>query len=846
MKKTMIVATMFCAAAFASASANTIGWWRFNGEGTNVPNVANPGTLDGTIVSVSNDYTNAIAPAEDVSFGNDSSKCPAVTENLQSDAPRVYDPLDGQVYGGGRTLSYKKPFIQGGVMIPYDSALNLNTFTIQAIIRLPKNASSRNTGYGSGMFPIAQFGKDQTEGWMFSVYNGYLYSRFTYKKTDGTTGQQGSTDYGHEYYYTGSGFPSLYDGKWHHVAMVFTTAGVNAVCRMFVDGVQCAENRATNWKEWNYSGNLPLFIGAHPYNYARTFYGDIAEVRITNDSTSKDQNNNFLVPLLDGQGFADDDTALLLTFDSAAKFGFPTNMTLATKETSGTSDTHGNKAYMWYAKNWNILNAAYNAPAVPFWPALATKGTNEYLNVDLWPKMNVTAARSGDLLECSTCGITNAIVNSAVLDIPTESVSGNGGSNAIKLDNAASYISTNSFTAECIFKTSIADGDTDTIFFTPFMKLCVYQGKLLLRGYASSANRNSIGDITSSSKVNDGEWHHAACVYEATGSKSFALYLDGSPVGSKTGKTLCSGPHSDGNGFVIGAQYVSITAAGAQAFRGLLDSVRITRRVLTSDEFLKSSTPERLFDARFDNDIPPDFSSGVPAYIMGNGVGYAMENGAAPSTVASRSGSVVFDGVCGSEKSGFGEALRLEGGYVLYPRNRLLERQDFTVEFFAKLSDLRTNSRIIALNWGNGVGNPVWTLYKSSGSGGVERLTLSCYTTIDGGVTDDGQQFQHLYRLAADDNKWHHWAMTVSPTDDGRLDVSLYKDHVLVQNDMPWKFNGNTYHCQMYIPPQGTCLSIAGSVYTGMTIDNVRITPGVLDPSEFMGYESAGLMILLK
>ena len=849
MKQAIIAATVFCATAFTAARADVVGWWRFNGEGTYVPNVANPGTLDGTIVSVSNDVSNAIASPEVVSFGNDSTKCPTVTSDLQGDAPRVYDPLDGKVYDGGKTLSYDKPFIQGGVMIPYSDALDLTTFTIQAMIRLPKNASSRG-GYGSGMFPIAQFGKDQTEGWMFSVYNGYLFSRFTYTNTEGAVTNLGIK----AYYYTNSGFPSLYDGKWHHVAMAFNTAGVYAVCRMFVDGVQCAENRATDWKEWNFSGRRPLFIGANPYHYARTFYGDIAEVRITNDATSKDHGNNFLVPLVDGQGLADNDTALLLTFDNAVKFGFPSNQVIATKETAGTSDTHANKAYTWYAKNWNILNSAYNMPTIPHWLAYATKGEAEHLTPELWPTNSAETA--GALVSYASAGTTNVMADTWSLDLPsyarTSGTTIRSVSNVIQLDDGACYFSTNSFTAECFFKTSIGDGVTDTIFYAPYLKLCVYQGKLLLRGYSNGNESGIGGDIKGVKAVNDGEWHHVACVYNAT-TKTLTLWQDGADVGSKSGTALYSGGYQTKTGlttlgFLIGGQRFAIDG-DVQGFKGGLDAVRITRRVLTADEFLTSADmPELIFDARFDDDTPPEFSSGVPSHILGDGVGHARTGGTSPSTVASRGGWVVFDGDGGSEKSGFGKALNLDGGYVLYPRSRLLERQDFTVEFFAKLSDIQNNSRIVALNWGDGVGRPVWTLYKSVGSKGEERLTFSSYTTSDGGVTTDGQKFQHLYRLADDDKRWHHWAMTVAPTENGRIGVSLYRDHVLVQSDMPWSVTDNNvvYHGQMYIPPQGTSFSIGGSAYTGMTIDNVRITPGVLDPSGFMGFEAAGMMVILK
>ena len=72
----------FAVLGAVSVSADVVGWWRFNGEGANVPNVANPGTLDGTIVSVSNDNSSAIAAVDAISFGNDSTKFPRVTHTL--------------------------------------------------------------------------------------------------------------------------------------------------------------------------------------------------------------------------------------------------------------------------------------------------------------------------------------------------------------------------------------------------------------------------------------------------------------------------------------------------------------------------------------------------------------------------------------------------------------------------------------------------------------------------------------------------------------------------------------------------------------------------------------------
>ena len=826
-----------------SASADVVGWWRFNGEGTNVPNVANPGTLDGTIVSVSNDNTSAVASIDEVSFGSVASKYPTVTERLQGDAPRVYDPLDGQVYGGGKTLSYTKPFVQGGVMVPYNAAMNLTAFTVQAIVRLPVGANTRNTGLGSGMFPIVQFGKDQTEGWILAVYNGYLFSRFTYTKTDGTRKKDGQII--KDYYYTASGFPSLYDGKWHHVAMVFTTSGNNAVCRMFVDGVQCAENRAQDWKQWDYSGNLPLFIGANPYQYARTFYGDIAEVRITSDTTSVDQSNNFLVPLLDGQGVVDDDTALLLTFDNVAKFGFPTNATIATKESSGTSATSGKQAYVWYAKNWNIFNAAYNKPTIPHWQTFASKGVASHLNPELWPT-NSPDVKDG-LVSYVSSDTTNAMVDTGSLAIPTWQNYTNGNtrsiSNLIQLDAGACYLSTNSFTAECFFKTSIADGVTDTIFYSPFIKLCVHQGNLLFRGYYTG-NENIIGDITGKVAVNDGEWHHVACVYDAA-TTTYTLWQDGQSVGSKSGTALYSGGYQTKSGittlgFLIGGQRYAVDG-DLQGFKGNLDMVRITRRALTPSEFLASAAlPERLLDVRFDGDTASSFSTGLPDYLALAGTGATMSGGAsAPEIVGSRGGKVIFSG---SEKAGFGDAVKLDGGYVIWPRNRLLERRSFTLEFFGKFPALVNSATFARLNVGSSLGDPVWALYNGISSN-TNRLTVAATLSSNGGVTGTRQD-KALYNFTAHPGEWegwHHWALTVAESGN-RTAFTLYKDGESV--------GSHTFDGLLYIPSEGACFTFGGSIANGAymdgTFDNIRISPGVLDPSEFMGYEPDGLTIMLR
>lgn len=147
-----------------TASADVVGWWRFNGEGANVPNVAatadglpdgTPRMTDGTIVSITSYGGNP-------SYGSDESQMPVVTNLFQQVAPRIVDQKTGIVYAGGQSLHWEGNKKQGGVIIPFNEAFVLSNATIEVIMRIPPEAASRS----DRMFPLVQFGKDCYEGWL--------------------------------------------------------------------------------------------------------------------------------------------------------------------------------------------------------------------------------------------------------------------------------------------------------------------------------------------------------------------------------------------------------------------------------------------------------------------------------------------------------------------------------------------------------------------------------------------------------------------------------------------------------------------------------------------------------
>ena len=142
--------------AVGTASAGVVGWWRFNGEGANVPNVAEtadglpdgtPRATDGTIMSITTYGGNP-------SYGSDETEMPETTNLFQQVAPRLVDQKTGAVYGGGQTLHFGGNNVNGGVIIPFNEAFVVSNATIEVVMRIPPEAARRVIEIGTdGTFP---------------------------------------------------------------------------------------------------------------------------------------------------------------------------------------------------------------------------------------------------------------------------------------------------------------------------------------------------------------------------------------------------------------------------------------------------------------------------------------------------------------------------------------------------------------------------------------------------------------------------------------------------------------------------------------------------------------------
>lgn len=819
MKRTFVCLAAMGAVGMAwfAAQADVVAWWRFDTVGADgkVVNAANPGTYDGYLTSGSAP-SNGVWPA-------DAANMPVVTNSFAEAVPRLIDQKTGAVTNSGKALLWDGPSVLGGMVVPYEDAkglLDLEKFTIEAFVRLPPEAASR----ANQMFPILHFGNDSGTGFMFSIWDNSMSKGYLFFRATGSGWEIWKQHAAH--------MPGLYDGRWHHVAVAFNgdLSTQKATLYLYVDGVKYARHSNVDWKDgWDRvrDRQLPLTIGRHLYQDARTFMGEIAEVRISDEVLT---DNQFLVPLADRPALTDDDTALMLTFDAAKTtgYGFAAQHLALCIYNSATT-------YVWSAKNWNIQNAATRAPLVPRWfPVDASLGKADYLDDALRPLPD-----DGTLPGAGLYG--GAYGTAADAEGASIQFSRNNGAWADLVNvPGASALATNDVTVELFFKTDIGEtsSDTDTLVYGGFIKWCVYQGKLLARTFTKAGQNSGNGhvNITSPGKVNDGQWHHAAYVYDkANGTVSH--YLDYVRI-----DTVATVPYVSDVPFLIGGE-----TRVNQTFEGNIDDVRITRRALKPCEFL--TTHAAGTDRAMDAPLESDWSTGADAAIAPAGVPGTLSasatSGAAvlPTIVKTREGLVTLDGEAGAETRESGHAARLDGGYVKWPCNRLLDRSDLTAEFFARFDTLVPGANLLRLSYGTEVyGTPVWVLFYNTS----RHLQLTAYTSTNGWVNVNRRDGSFTTAVGDEaDGKWHHWALTVTPdAAHTNTTFTLYRDYEQLGDAVT--VEGLVRHTTT-----GSNLSVGGTGVAGAFIhglvNNMRISPGVLPPSEFMRFiPKAGTSIFIR
>ena len=773
----------FCAAmpCVDAARADTLLWYRFDGEGATIENKANPGVMDGTLKSI--EHWGWAAP-----FGTGESKFPVRAEAF-ADGVRVIDSKTDTLYPKGNAMSWTGDRDHTGAVVVPGSSLTAafkgaKSYTYEAFFKMSQAAIDRASGGGNAMFPIIHWGKDTSnaatqEGAMFAIYytGGKLAPYF--RMGVDTNGVVGVIAYNPAYL-----MKSVTLDVWHHLALV-ASADMDAKTlklKVYIDYNSLGSTTVTDYEGMHYSDDhaFPLVIGANPYNGGRSFLGELAEVRVSDVALDV---REFLRPVPPGP--VDADTLVYLPLGDTPWFA--TQVPLATGVWN--PPLNGAPTAAWNPKGWSTTgisdNYSYGVPAVA-------------------DEAHGSAVRGG-------CLDTNALA-----DVKSYTFSsGNNIGHIVEFPkDGLADLYAGDFTFEWFFKTSYESNQAMLV--NPWTKVMINGGKIHPR-----VGDYNIGGGTGSAVVNDGVWHHCALVYRH-GVNAFECWVDYKLDNIRVADALASNTQ----GFYFGGQ-----GYYTQVFNGQLDDLRITKRALAPHEFL---TTVPVSDGASATDIlhaqmEASLASGQDESFVSNGVvRVAGTNAKGSASYADISRDIDYDndGVVDTTST---KALVLDGSnYLAFDAKAVLMTRDFTAEFFAKVTDAGNAAQFVRLASSTAPGNSSrWALAPDG--------TVTVLRNVNGTWIQDATGTQSVAAdpaLSIADGKWHHWAVTASADYDGpSTTVKVYRDYEEVAG-------GTFANSVIYFgtAEHSLLFGYSDNANGGMKaqFDEIRFRPGVQPVSSFM------------
>ena len=821
MRSMVFLAGVLCAAA---ADAKTLIWYHFNegavGETTTSPgektivNAAETGSVyDGRVWTCP-----ATGSTSNRSMAATSEYVGTYAEGFPTSV-RVIDPQTGAAFtnerclylGAARNDGYGKSAI---ITVDDAAELHVSNLTVEAFVKFDETDTSGTWR------TIAMKQTDAINGrcsWgLRAGGGGGLMSQ-----TDGRNATNGF-----DTTQANVSSPSLFDGKWHHVAMVVDG---EAMTQSIYQDYRLVK-RETLLHPIDYTGDDPIVIGNTIYaNYGCLGGGWIDEFRLSDTALSP---KDFLHFRTRPDELVDDDTVVYLTFDAMPWFGG----NYLHNEAWGASATNA----VLYVPG----KASFDADAVP----------------------GVGTVRDGIFS-------SNLVANAGSLHVVTNTAAMK--SACVLVDDLDRSIGSGTFTIEGFFRWMEKPGDrTATHYFftehsTAGRPIDLYfdkSGRMTVNVIAKVTSNlvdEDTGEITntvvsSSSKqivknygsFFDGQWHHVALVYDQERgiAQAFADYL---PLGTVTGVTElyvlpvsgANGANTYQNNFMIGTGYG--TGSAYQMNEGYMDEIRITKRALASQEFLM-------------RDAAPVFTGSTLAW-------YTFEEDCAPEPRAeSRTSSVASS--CSRDREvpgggqgttiltdGYGNELRRGNSYSLKivnnnsdavtgARDLMLENHDaVTVEFFARGTAATRYRNVVGLHGTQAgsdakAGRAIWAV-QTANDDLRYRTTFTTASTADGGHAMTGTTKNDAGETdpVAVDGKWHHIAATFQPFG-AKTRETFYCDY----KEICHSDGGNNLRTNLV----DSALHIGGGI-TGW-IDEIRISKGVLPVEAFLRRQTQGLVLVIR
>jgi len=345
------------------------------------------------------------------------------------------------------------------------------------------------------------------------------------------------------------------------------------------------------------------------------------------------------------------------------------------------------------------------------------------------------------------------------------------------------------------------------------------------------------------------EWKHLALVHKATGGAKgygcWMLYVDGQLYG--TLDDTRSFADASAAEFRLGASEVN-------AAFGKFDCLRVSEAALAPNQFLCAANGVAATNVKAF--FPLDVSTNGVAYsifadvagtaskgdvLAANSVAAATDDAPtvtnpdkSPNFRSSFGGTTGSVGFSGYVASGANPALYSVDAAVLNSLNAANEGREYTIEAYVQHDGASGNKEIFLASSTllTDIGSPkYWPSMDIRLSYGSNGFILS--DMISQSHADTGKQFQDVEtKVTIDPNKWYHVAMTCSvQVNEGTAYGvwRLYVDGVLKYTSLTYKINSSRAM---------TGLEIGGrhwsnSAFPGK-IAHLRISKGVLDPSEFL------------
>ena len=810
LRATSLAAVSIAVGAFSPSSfADTILWYRFEDHEA------------GYVTQIGDEIANSGPNASIVGTAQSSvaGKTPSFVATPQG-WEGVYDPVSGKIHPNRTAISLPNtgsgtdessyPGNGPRIEVPDAEAMHLSSFTIEMFVK-------RNRNYRPAYESLC--GK-QCDGGATTRCNFLLYNpavgdanntAFQVMIGNGTSRKSSVSSNTLNNDTALRAYTLEKRDFWDHVAITYddSTKTVNAYVNYVKKGTYGFSN-ADGFAPL-YDPSFPLMIGCGPANWARSFCGCIDEFRLSSGALAPSQFLRLCSPN------ALPETVNYVDFSAA------TNLTIhQVSSQSYTATRRGN-----FANSAPIMGARCQGAELK----TRSLGSGRYIVDDDIP----AATMRGGLLAADFA------YNLAAAHLATNSAKLSYSGNVYIYPGAQwsySALSDTSVTVEFFFKAGrVENVGTHT---NNYDDAYIFRMHPLEAKFVRGNGKENVGSILFHSlnaqgkaepdefiRFDDDAWHHFAYVFDKSEGRE-VFYIDGRRMFGRRSESFKTSHAFEADMILGSGDFMTINAHSTLP-EAMFDEIRITKKALRPCEFLTTAPREDGVTLAWYSFEGNSLDNGVYPDAIGSGNLSAYAGGTpAFSSLTPGSANELHD-IAKTKIRDNATSLSFAGGKAVWPRNSLLEREDLTVEFFARQRTASAGAGLVSLlrsatgtnSTSIAEADAIWSIRL-----GADGLTPEVY------AHNGSAQTVAFPSSAALGRRWRHYAVSFVPDGDN-MTLKLYCDQTLVKTDaitgalqLPGVNSGA-------IPMLGATSGSGGVAFNGL-IDEVRMSLGEVAEADFL------------